>query len=273
MIGPIRLLRVEDVPAWMRLKDAAGWNQTPQDLRMLLELEPEGCFGIDEGGVLVSTATAIRYQSELAWIGMVLTLPDSRGRGLATKLFEHSLRWLEQKGVSWIKLDATDMGTPLYRKFGFEVECAVERWVRPPSPWRGETTSGTAPDWSLDRKAFGEDRRLLLNALAGHEVLCLPGGSYAIGRPGSRASYFGPCIADAPETARLLLTWFLNAHPEETIFWDLFPDNANAARLAAEHGFSAARKLWRMIRRGSGDAPAMVEERKLVYGIAGFELG
>jgi hypothetical protein len=38
----IRLLFESDIPAAMRLKEAAGWNQTEDDWRRLLLLEPNG---------------------------------------------------------------------------------------------------------------------------------------------------------------------------------------------------------------------------------------
>ncbi|MGB9604498.1 MAG: GNAT family N-acetyltransferase, partial [Bryobacteraceae bacterium] len=82
----IRRLRPEDIPLAMRLKEAAGWNQTEQDWLNLIELEPEGCFALETGGVLASTATVVCYGNELAWIGMVLTAPEYRGRGFARRL-------------------------------------------------------------------------------------------------------------------------------------------------------------------------------------------
>jgi hypothetical protein len=37
----------------MQLKEAAGWNQTEDDWRCLLWLEPNGCFGAIKDGRLV----------------------------------------------------------------------------------------------------------------------------------------------------------------------------------------------------------------------------
>ena len=44
----IRLLGAGDLPAAMRLKEAAGWNQTEEDWLRLLRLEPRGCFAAAE---------------------------------------------------------------------------------------------------------------------------------------------------------------------------------------------------------------------------------
>ena len=130
-MNTVRRLTSADIPAAMRLKDAVGWNQTALDWKNVLALAPEGCFGIDEGGRLAATTTGVCFGKELAWIGMVITDPNYRGRGLAKRLMEHALYHLRGRGVEWIKLDGTDMGRPLYQQLGFRDEGAIERWLRP----------------------------------------------------------------------------------------------------------------------------------------------
>jgi hypothetical protein len=44
---------------------APGWNQTEEDWRNLLALEPEGCFAIEREGKVV--ATAIGHPLTPAW--------------------------------------------------------------------------------------------------------------------------------------------------------------------------------------------------------------
>ena len=43
-----RLLQIADIDAAMRLKDAAGWNQTRDDWHNLVRLSPEGKNFIDK---------------------------------------------------------------------------------------------------------------------------------------------------------------------------------------------------------------------------------
>ena len=74
-----RLLRAGDLAGAMRLKAAAGWNQTEADWLRLFKLAPEGCFGIDVDGQLAATATAVAYGAEVAWIGMALLRPRAGG--------------------------------------------------------------------------------------------------------------------------------------------------------------------------------------------------
>lgn len=266
----IRLLNPDDLSAAMRLKDAAGWNQTERDWANLLKLEPEGCFGIDCGGRLAATTTAVCYGRELAWIGMVLTDPEFRGRGFARALMEHALAWLERRGVGCVKLDATDMGRPLYEKLGFVAEGAVERWGREPSP-AGQALVIPPPGFSagLDREAFGADRSAAL-AAARTESMCIEGVAYSMARPGSKAVYFGPCVSTAAKPASVLLKIFVALHQNESIYLDLLPSNRNAVKLAEECRFRRLRSLVRMVR----PAGAQVDNNdQYVYAIAGFEFG
>src|ERR1043165_3525488 len=117
----IRLLFESDVPAAMRLKEAAGWNQTEKDWRRLLALEPNGCFGAVKDGVLVGTTTTTTYGNDLAWIGMVLVDPEHRRQGIAARLMSVALDYLDDK-VETIKLHATAAGKPVYERFGFQIE-------------------------------------------------------------------------------------------------------------------------------------------------------
>ena len=106
----VRLLRPADLAVAVGLSTIAGWNQTEDDWRMLMELAPHGCFGIDAHGELVATATLLSYGTQLAWIGMVLTKREYRGRGFARTLVTHALQSADLKGIRTVKLDATEYG-------------------------------------------------------------------------------------------------------------------------------------------------------------------
>jgi GNAT superfamily N-acetyltransferase len=243
-----RLLTEADVPAALELSTAAGWNQTAEDWRRIITLEPEACFGIDCDDKLVATATLICYGTDLAWIGMVLTHRDYQRRGYARELMQTTLDLADFRRVRSVKLDATDQGRPLYASMGFEDEQPIERWQR---------AAGEPVGASLDRIAFGADRSRLLDAL----------GS-ALHRPGTRARYLGPIVAANPATARTLIEYAIACAPADPWFWDLLPANAAAVALAGEFGFAPVRRLVRMVRgeRLGGDDT-------MVYATAGFEFG
>jgi len=109
----VRLLQEQDIVIATELSAEAGWNQTADDWRMLLRLNPENCFGIEFDGRLVSTATLSCYGRKLAWIGMVLTNRAYQRRGFARTLLLHAIARADQLGVESLKLDATDQGQPL----------------------------------------------------------------------------------------------------------------------------------------------------------------
>lgn len=258
----------------MRLTAGAGWNQTETDWLNLLRLAPDTCFGLDCDGALAATTTAVCYADRLAWIGMVLTDAAHRRQGFARRLLEHTLTALTQRGIEWIKLDATAMGAPLYRQFGFEPECAVERW----GAIAGQARGTAELDWqrqapAFDRQAFGADRSELLAALARQGAAAVADEGYAMARPGSQAAYFGPCVSRETECAANLLAWFLSRHAGAPVYWDLLPDNAEAVRLARAHGFVPVRRLVRMVRRGVAGAAPLAHDDSRVFAIAGFEYG
>jgi GNAT superfamily N-acetyltransferase len=269
----IRRLTPSDIPAALRLTQTAGWNQTAHDWQTLLRLAPETCFALECDGAAVATTTAICYGRALAWIGMVLTDPQHRRRGYARRLLEHALGTLAAREISWMKLDATGMGAPLYRALGFDEECAVERWGRAASPGGGSRAWSYAPCHALDRTAFGADRSSLLEMLAPAGAASLHEEAYAMGRPGSQAAYFGPCVSRSTDAARELLAWFLAGHASEPAYWDLLPGNAAAVRLACENGFQPLRRLLRMVRAGARQAPPLAREDSLVFAMEGFECG
>jgi GNAT superfamily N-acetyltransferase len=267
----IRLLHPSDISGAIKLTRAASWNQLPSDWERLLSLDPEGCFTLESAGQVAATTTVVCYDRELAWLGMVLTAPEFRRRGFAESLMEKALTFVEGRGVATVKLDATETGISLYRRFGFVEDCEVQRWQRAPGPVEAGEMLSYYPDFLYDRARFGADRAALLAQLAELGAVSLPGEGYAMGRPGFCAAYFGPCLANSSTSARRLLRWFLACHPDEYIFWDLFPTNQDAVLLAQEFGFSPVRRLVRMALPLTSDCS--IPNPAEVFAIAGFELG
>src|SRR5678815_3827392 len=61
LVSDVRLLSAADIPAGMRLKEAAGWNQTAADWERVLTLEADGCFAIECDGEVRATTTAVCF--------------------------------------------------------------------------------------------------------------------------------------------------------------------------------------------------------------------
>lgn len=242
----LRPLRESDLGDLMALSIAANWNQTEDDWRRMLRFAPAGCFGIEDDGRVAASATIITYGNDLAWIGMVLTLPDHRGRGYATQLMR---RCIDSVDVPCIKLDATDLGRPVYQRLGFVEEYTVQRY-RADLP--AHPAQSYPLDLELDRLAFGADRAALLQDLGA-------------ARRGRTAAYLGPVVSRTPEEARLRL---LGAGCSGPTILDVPDTNPVAVTLARELGFEPFRQLWRM-RRGT----PIQERPDFVYALAGFEFG
>jgi len=256
------------------LSRAEGWNHTDQDWARLVALEPEGCFAVEHDGATIATATVVTYGRALAWIGMVVVDPDYRRLGLARRLMERAIAYGEDRGVAWIKLDATDMGRPLYQALGFEDEQPIARWKRSPAllDERPPKVRAFSFDEALVLDRFGAERRALLARLAEDGEAASIDGGFALSRPGMYAWYFGPCVATNAENARTLAVWCLARHGGDTVAWDIPSSNLEAQRLALSLGFEPGRELVRMARRAPGASPLAVDDARC-FGAAGFEYG
>lgn len=269
----VRLLQEQDIAIASRLSSDAGWNQTAEDWRMLLELAPEGCFGIDADDRLVATATLICYGRDLAWIGMVLTDSNYRRRGFARKLLQHTIDRADELRVESVKLDATDQGQSLYEKLGFRAEQPVERWWRAGVGAVGGAVGSVVNDAggrinSLaledDRAAFGADRSRLLQNLQARGIFCAETDGFCLARHGKRANYVGPLVSRTSSAAR----HFVEQCSGDESYWDILPRNSAAVEVATDLGFTAQRKLLRMVRGRD-----LRGREEWIYGIAGFEFG
>lgn len=253
------------------LSSIAGWNQTPDDWRLLLDLA-DGCYGIRVDGKIVATATLICYGTTLAWIGMVLTHPEFRRRGLARTLVARVMEQAKTLGVRTVKLDATDDGRRLYESFGFRPEQRIERWQRLRESCNAAGSEGAlvsgSPCAGLDAEACGYDRGQLLTRPYADGDRVAEAGGYAFSRPGRLNRYLGPCVAVSQTAALGVVEKTIARHPDTGWFWDLLPANERAVALARELGFECVRTLTRM---SWGCELRGKEER--IFAIAGLELG
>ena len=277
----VRLLRESDIPAALRLKELAQWNQTENDWLRLLRLEPNGCFCATIDGEVVATTTTTTYGHELAWIGMVLVDPKRRQLGIATKLMHIAIDYLSTAGVTTIKLDATPAGHSVYENLGFKDESLIERWEG-----IAGTRAVTCPTLDtaarrealvLDRHAFGAKRSKLIETLIEDAYVAplvataadgrLTG--YALARPGTAAVYVGPLVATSTDAAMTLFEGLLSQMPGQRVYIDMNTNFEGGRKILTEHGLAKQRDLIRMsygkeIKAGSSPS---------ILAIAGPEVG
>jgi GNAT superfamily N-acetyltransferase len=281
----IRIMTADDIPAGVRLKEIAGWNQTEADWKRFLNGAPEGCFVAEVDGKVCGTVTTIVFENRFAWVGMVLVDPEFRSRGIGTALLERAIQYLDDLKIATIKLDATPQGKPLYEKLGFLSEYEIERWTlqrpspadtRIPNSW--VTTSGelALEILEIDREVFGADRSALLKSLhreAPEFTSSVSAGGivqgYALGRRGAFADHLGPWISRSSFAAPQLLENFVTRSSRQTLIVDRKEANKIAQGLLESFGFSYARTLTRM-HRGPNRFPGQPD---MLCAILGPEFG
>lgn len=271
----LREMTLDDIPAGMRLKEIAGWNQTRGDWERFLIASPQGCFVAEAGGEVVGTAATICYTGRFAWIGMVLVNPARRGQGIGTQLLEKAVHYLDRCGIPSIKLDATPQGKPIYKKLGFVSEYEIERWQlqRTPSPPVSFGTDSVPEEmFDQDRKIFGADRSALLRSIAlEHPAFAIQNRTkgkltgYSFGRRGTLADHLGPWVAEDEASGRNLLDEFLLRSHQQKIFVDGVVSNPWAMNLLRQRGFQHSRPLTRMY-RGSNEFPGRPDFQGAILG-------
>ncbi len=286
----IRKLQHSDLDAAYRLSTQANWNQLPADWQRLIDLWPEHCFAGFDGSKLVATGVLATYRKALAWIGMILVDQDYRHRGLGTQMFAAIIDHAERIGIELLALDATDLGRPLYRKFGFVDRRPIRRWIYreatvPPSgPHRLISRHIYPEDWpaisTFDQQSVQVDRFMLLRHLAvelGIQARILNRSGWIEGfgfyRRGRYASMIAPLLAQTPEQAALLLDDLLAEHQEQAADTPLLIDvldNEPFHAMLTSRGFTIERELLRMIRPAS---PHPALDTPQVFAGCGFELG
>jgi GNAT superfamily N-acetyltransferase len=89
--------------------DGVGWRAVVRD--------PASGTAIAGAGVVLA--------GDVAEVVMVATVPDARGRGLASACIRSCLA---RSGARWTTLEATKMGEPLYAHMGYARAGAYEMW-------------------------------------------------------------------------------------------------------------------------------------------------
>jgi ribosomal protein S18 acetylase RimI-like enzyme len=139
----IRQATVADIPDLVRLRrmmfEAMGFDD-PVKLdagdaaaadyfaKAIPSGEFQGWLAVTPAGEVVSTSGLVIDQhppgpgnlsGKTGYIMNVVTHPAYRRRGLARRLMQVALAWLDERGIQRAELHATDMGRQLYESLGF----------------------------------------------------------------------------------------------------------------------------------------------------------
>ena len=252
-----------DLADGLRLSRASGWNQTLEDWRLLLASGP-GLFRVAvEGGRVVASGGAVRYGKALAWICMILVEPESRGRGLGTRIFDEVLARCEAElragRLRCVGLDATPAGRGIYLLRGFVDGQGLVR-MRADATAQGDLPAGVTrlagPDLDAvllrDREVFGADRGTLLRWALGEAPdlarVVREGDrvrAYCFGRHGDHSDQVGPVVAEDRESALALVRACLSLRHSGPLILDARVEPGWLDELG-ELGFREQRPFTRM---------------------------
>lgn len=274
-------LRLADRFDCLRLSDQAGWNQTADDWEYLLG-NGVGLSFRDRSGRIVATTVVVRSE-QAQWISMVLVDVAFRGRGLATRLLAEALRRFPEP--CRVGLDATSLGIPLYRKFGFVPSRRFFRYRREGS---GSSTAGDAPfsprrvgpdstrtdpviAWDRSVTGLGERPSLFryLDSKGGRlELQTSSGRGVAWLRPGRRSTHLGPILGRGSDLAKGLVREAIRV-TDGPLLADFSGEDDSFLRWVEAEGFVFEREFSRMWR----PFPERTDECGRLWATAGPEHG
>ncbi len=167
----IRPFGQEECAAMTRISADVGWNQPEAEIAEVIRRSGKFIYGAFQQNQLAGTAAAYPYpDGGFAFVNEVIVHSEFRRRGAATQLLEKLIP-LAAAEYPILRLYATDMGRPLYEKFGFQPYAELSFLELKPAPAKTDaditlfTQSELAEAAALDRKNFGADRKDLLLAL------------------------------------------------------------------------------------------------------------
>lgn len=236
-------------------------------------------------GKIVGTATAINYENNVAWIGMVLVDREHRGQGLSKRLL--SALFEQLKACHSIKLDATPAGQPVYQKYDFKDEYLIHRMTSDLVSVKSLSIENTSfvesvhlkniPEIvDLDKRVFGANRKQLIEFLVKNYTdnawMIKRNGQitgFALGREGTRFFQVGPVLASTTADAKSLIVKSLSQLEGQPVVVDILEDKTELMDWLGTLGFVKQRHFIRMY-RNTNPYPGIPGNH---YLIAGPEFG
>lgn len=245
----IRNLRTKaDIDFAVEMTVKEGWNYTPEEIGLMLELDPEGSFIYEEKGERLGFVTTVTY-SRTGVIGHLIVVEKARRKKIGQVLVTQSIDYMESKGVDSMMLYATIEGANLYKKHGFvptdEVFCAHSILTKGHIGKKAESCSPVSPKdldeiISIDRELFGDDRGKLLKIIYSHSgknAFKIDRGNgiegYIFARPDHIGHDLGPwaCTSGKSEDAEDLFMSALSTIGEGILYSGTFSGNSEACRI------------------------------------------
>ena len=276
----------EDVDFAAGLTVKEGWNYTPREIKLMLELDPEGSFIFEEGKESLGFVTTVTY-SRTGVIGHLIVAESARRRKIGEALVREAIEYMEGRDVESMMLYATAEGSRLYERHGFtprdDVLCVHLKLEK---GHIGKRSTGCTPVTSedldeiisIDRELFGDDRSRLLRAIykrSAKNAFKIDRGSgiegYIFARPDHVGHDLGPwaCLGGRSGDAEDLFTTMLSTIGEGILYTGTFAGNTEAERIFRMLPVHRSWIIPMMIRGKSRYGPGADK----VFAITAFELG
>ena len=274
-------MKKSDLGFFMKLMDMVGWGMTPGDYDRILRFSPTGCFIASQKGKDLGMVATVNY-GDIAWIGNLVVLPETRGKGIGADLMKHAMDYLVSTGTKAIRLDGVPLAVPLYRRLGFKDEYWSQRYTGVAKKHQATSTPMQRKDLDkvaeLDLKVFKAPRRDILEYFYDlYPELCYCAWSddrligYIMAKNGKDNVKIGPWIAEPgySHEAEQLLYSVMNQRVGEKLWVGVPEANKASVDILVRNGFTALPSSLRMC---YGDS-SVVEKVESVYGLGGPDKG
>jgi predicted N-acetyltransferase YhbS len=263
------------------LSAEAGWNQTSDDWRLMLEIG-EGWGLWNDSGRMVASGMIIPYAPRFAYISMILVTADYRRRGIASDMMRWCMEAVEARNM-YAVLDATPAGRTVYQPLGFADIFGLHRLAAEaprPAPVAGAavrpmTLADLAAVEAYDAPVFGSDRAPVLRHLRerqpGRAFIAERDGrvsGFVLARDGRSAHHVGPLVAEDGATAIALAARALEGI-DGLVYMDAADHQEEFGAWLEDLGFTRQRPFIRMIL--GRDQP--LDDPPRIFAAAGPEMG
>jgi GNAT superfamily N-acetyltransferase len=276
--GPIiRTMTRDDLDFAILMAAKEGWNPGLSDAECFYAADPKGFFVSELNGEPVATISAVRYEDDFGFLGLYIVVPEARGKGYGTELWQHAMKHLEGCNIG---LDAVIEQEHTYKKAGFSTFYRSTRFegvgggVKPDGVVRLENVDFTKV-MAYDRHCFPGAREPFLQAwleAAGARGFAVMKGDdlrgFGVIRPCAKGYKIGPLFADDTIIAELILNALKAAIPGEPFYLDVIEPNTAAGELARKHELT---EVFITVRMYTEAEPNMAINK--IFGVTSFELG
>ncbi len=260
--------------------NSEGWNPGFHDAETFFAADPEGFFVGRLEGKPVASISAVAYGDSFGFLGFYIVLPQFRGRGLGTEIWNAGMKHLKGRNIG---LDGVLEQQRLYERKGFW-PCYKSVRHQGIGIGKGRIAEGIrylsqVPIDDLlayDDKFFPVPRHVFTESWirqpGGIAIGALNDGElvgYGVLRKCHQGHKIGPLFANDKKAADALFCALCGHAPQGMpVFLDTPEPNTAALDLAKRHHMYS---VFETVRMYTKEDPGLPLDR--IYGITSFELG